>query len=113
MTCIVTYFEVEPNSTSPGLALFKEYRKTSSAEAGNSSIHVLQEIHRENRFVINEEWKDESAFRNHENAEHTVQFRLRLRDIQNSPYDQRVHHPFAVGLQRPAVEAGALFVVTH
>jgi quinol monooxygenase YgiN len=59
-----------------------------------------------------EAWKDESSFRVHEVAEPTVQFRSRLRAIHNSPYDQRVHHGFALGPE-PAAGIGKLSVVTH
>jgi quinol monooxygenase YgiN len=113
MTCIVTYMEVQPGFTVQAIALFRQYRQSSSEEIGKSGIDVLQEIHRENRFVLIEAWNDESAFQTHEGAEHTAQFRSKLRDIQSSPYDQRVHHGFAVGSRREAVEARTLFVVTH
>jgi quinol monooxygenase YgiN len=73
---------------------------------------MLQEASRPNRFVIIEAWQDDSSFQVHESAEYTAQFRSRLRIIHNSPYDQRVHHSFAVGPERGA-RVGMLSVVTH
>ena len=113
MTYVATYIDVQPSFTNQAVALIKEYRGASSAEEGNSGTDLLQEVSRQNRFVIIEAWKDESSFQVHESAAHTAQFRSRLRAIHNSPYDQRVHHAFAVGPEPGAAGPGTLSVVTH
>lgn len=112
MTYVVTYIDVQPNETGQqAIALLKEYRQASSAEDGNSGVSVLQEVNRSSRFVIIEGW-DDSAFLVHEATEHTARFRSRLQAIQTSPYDQRVHHAFAVGPE-PVSKIGVVVVVTH
>ena len=113
MTYVATYIDVQPGTINQAIALIKQYGDASSAEGGNSGIDMLQETSRQNRFVIIEAWKDESSFQVHESATHTAHFRSRLRAIHNSPYDQRVHHAFAVGLEPGAAGSGTLSVVTH
>jgi quinol monooxygenase YgiN len=112
MTYVATYIEVQPGSSTQGVALLAAYRIASRREAGNQSVEVLREIHRPNRFVIIEAWNDEAAFQTHEPATHTAQLRSGLKSIHNSPYDQRVHHEFSIGQDRP-VESDAFCVVTH
>lgn len=110
---VATYTDIEPISGSQGIALIRQYREASRAEGGNSSIDAVQEIIRPNRFVIIEVWKDPSSFEAHENAGHTSQFRTSLKAIHNSPYDQRVHHAFAMDLRPLGAAGDTLRVVTH
>ena len=92
---VATYVDVQLTSINQGIGLIKQYRETTRAETGNSGVDAGQEIGRPNRFVIIEFWKDQSAFDAHEKAETTAQCRARLKAIQNSPYDQRVHQALA------------------
>lgn len=104
MTYVVTYVDVEPGSTNQAIGLLTQHRNTGI---------VLQETFRQNRFVTIETWEDEASFQVHESAEHTAQFRSKLRDIHNSPCDQRVHHGFSVGQDSGSAGPGTLCVVTH
>jgi quinol monooxygenase YgiN len=113
MPNVVTYIDVQPSSTNEAIALLKQYREGNVREAGHVSTHVLQEISRQNRFVIVEEWNDEASMQARENAEHRAEFRSRLRVIHNSPYDQRLHLAFAVGEHASSEGPGAFHVVTH
>jgi quinol monooxygenase YgiN len=113
MTYVVTYVEVQPGSITEAVALLAQYRDATRAEQGNSGIDVLQETCRSNRFVIVEVWRDETFFQIHERAPHTAEFRSRLKAVHQSPYDQRVHHDFAVGPEALRAAADALCVVTH
>jgi quinol monooxygenase YgiN len=106
-TYIATYIEVQPNQVTPAVALLREYRER------NTTIEPLQEVYRRNRFVVIEEWEDDSSFQAHDTAPQTAQFRSKLRDIHKSPYDQRVHHDFAIGPSRADTPPSSLFVVTH
>lgn len=110
---VATYIEVQPSSTNQGIALIKQYREASRAEGGNLGIDVVQETSRPNRFVIIEVWRDQSSFGAHEQTEHTAQFRARLKAIHNSPYDQRVHHGFAIDPAPAAAGRDTVSVVTH
>jgi quinol monooxygenase YgiN len=110
---VATYVDVQLSSTNEGLVIIQQYRKASRAETGNAGVDVVQEIGRPNRFVIVEVWKDRSSFESHQQAEHTVQFRTRLKAIHNSPYDQRVHQGFAIDPRPLASKPDMWFVVTH
>jgi quinol monooxygenase YgiN len=112
MTYVVTYIDVQPDETGQqAIALLKEYRQASRAEDGNSGVTVLQEMNRSGRFVIIEGWH-EPSFHIHEAAAHTARLRSGLQAIQTSPYDQRVHHAFAVGPE-PVTKIDVFVVVTH
>jgi quinol monooxygenase YgiN len=112
MTCVVTYLDVQPDSTTEAIVLLGNYREASRV-VENFETSVVQETCRPNRFAIVEIWKDESLFQAHENTAHVAEFRSRLQAIHNSPYDQRVHHDFAVAsvTEQPASES--LWVITH
>jgi quinol monooxygenase YgiN len=105
MVHVVTYIDIDPKSIVEGLALLKSYREAAGAI-------VLQETSRRNRFAMIEAWNDEPAFQAHDGSQRVTEFRSRLREIHNSPYDQRVHHTFAAGPQREAGD-GLLHTVTH
>jgi quinol monooxygenase YgiN len=113
MSHVVTYFDVQPGSVDAAIKLMRRYREACTAEEGNSWTYVLREIHRQNRFVIVEAWKDEAAFRAHDAAGHTEQFRSALKAIHNSPHDQRIHQVFSIGLKTRNPEPGELCLVTH
>jgi len=110
---VATYIDVQLNSTNDGAALTKQYREATRAEKGNSGIDVVQEIGRPSRFVILELWKDQSSFEAHEKGGPTAQFRSKLKAIQNSPYDQRVHQALAVDPRAWPAARGTVSVVTH
>jgi len=110
---VATYIDVQLNSTDQSIALIKQYREDSRMDRGNSSVDVVQEIARPNRFVIIEVWKDQSSFEAHERANHTVRFRERLKAIHNSPFDQRVHHGFAIDQRPSTADRDIVSVVTH
>jgi quinol monooxygenase YgiN len=110
---VATYIDVRVNSTSEGMTLVKQYRDAMRAEKGNAGADFVQEMGRPSRFVIVEFWKDQSSFEAHEKAAHTAQFRSKLKAIQNSPYDQRVHQGLAVDQRLWSGARGAVSVVTH
>jgi quinol monooxygenase YgiN len=105
MIFIVTYIEVQPSRTAEAADLIRQYCSASAA--------MLQEVYRPSRFVVLEEWKDAESLQLHEISAPTAEFRSRLKQIHNSPYDPRTHHGFAMGPAWQRMESGALFVVTH
>ena len=113
MLYVATYFDIQLPATDQGIALIKQYRDAGRTEQGNSSIDVVQEIGRPNRFVIIEFWKDQSSLEAHERAERTAQFRTKIKAIHNSPFDEREHHGFATDPHRPAGGRDMVSVVTH
>jgi quinol monooxygenase YgiN len=109
---IATYIDIKRDALVEGIALLVLYRE-SRTTAGGSNIDVLRETSRPNRFAIIESCKDQSAFDDRERAEQTLQFRAKLRAIHSSPYDQRVHHGFAIGASTGAIPRESFCVVTH
>ncbi len=110
---VATYIDIQLSSKDQGVSLINQYRDASRAERGNSSINVVQEIARANRFVIVEVWKDQSSFDAHERSAQANQFRTKLKAIVNSPLDQRVHHGFAIDSRPPSAGRDVISVVTH
>ena len=105
MLCVATYVDVQQVSTDEEIGLIKQYSDNTRSEKGNSGINVVQEIGRPNHFVIVELWTDQTSFDAHEQAQHTLRFRSRLKGIHNSPYDQRVHQGLAGACNRSALVA--------
>ena len=110
---VVTYLDVQSSSVNEGISLIKQYRETSRGEPGISTVNVIEEIARANRFVITEVWKNQPSFDAHERAHHTLRFRTGLKAIANSPFDERVHRAFAIDTRPVTAEREAVSVVTH
>jgi quinol monooxygenase YgiN len=113
MLYVATYVDVQLNSMNQGVTLLKRYRDATLSEKGISTVDVVQEIGRPNRFVIAEIWKDDASFETHEKAPQTAQFRNALKAIHNSPYDQRVHRGLAIDPRAWSSGANTVSVVTH
>src|SRR5262249_20382556 len=110
---IATYVDIKRSLTAEGMRLLRVYRDATRAEPGNGYIDILQETARPNRFVVVEGWKDQPDFVSHEEAQHTLQFRTKLKSIYSNPYDQRVHNAFIVGRNIAAAMPDSVCVVTH
>jgi quinol monooxygenase YgiN len=110
---VATYVETMPNAVKDGVALLKQYRDASAKDAGKQDFSVVQERGRPNRFVVLQIWKDQAAFDAHGKAAHTTQFRGKLKAIQNSPYDERVHSGFNVQPTTDVRARRAIVVVSH
>lgn len=110
---IATYVETMPNAAKEGAALLTQYRDASAKDNGRQDFIVVQERGRPNRFVVLQIWKDQAAFDAHGKAAHTTQFRDKLKAIQNSPYDERVHSGFNVQPSEPVRARRAVYVVSH
>ena len=110
---VATYIDLQLGSTEQGLSLIRQYREATRTQAGSSRIDVVQEIARPNRFGIIEAWRDQSSFDTHDRSAQALQFRTRLKTIENSPSDQRVHKGFAIDRRELVFGRDAVVVVTH
>jgi quinol monooxygenase YgiN len=110
---VATYVEVGAASAKDGAKLLTEYRDASRNENGNLRAEVAQEIGRANRFVVVETWKDQAALDAHAKAASTSAMRDKLKPIQNSPFDQRVHNSLNVGPADSGSPKGSVIVVSH
>lgn len=109
---IATYVEVAPASEAQALALLRAYRDASRREEGNVKADILQQNGRRGHFAILEEWRDESAWKNHRGSARVAQFHEKLTPLRVTSYDERTHTVFAVGSSTPA-SGDAVMVVTH
>jgi quinol monooxygenase YgiN len=110
---VAAYLEVRPASARQGAMLAAQYAGATRAAAGNLRIDALQEIGRNDRFVIVEAWKDQVSFEGHQKAAPTVRFREQLKSIQRGPYDQRLHRGFTVDPMPSAAGRNTIYVATH
>jgi quinol monooxygenase YgiN len=110
---LATYVDVMPNSVVSGAALLKQYRAASLKDDGNLRFDVVQEIGRPNRFAIVEAWRDKAALDAHAQAAATLQFRDKLKAIENAPYDERVNSGLYIGQGKSENQTGAIYVLTH
>ena len=94
---IVTYLEVMPTARADAITLVRQFRDATRKEAGNLRAETLQRIGQLNQFVLLEAWNDQAAAEAHFKATATVQFRDKIKAIQNAPIDERVHFPLSVG----------------
>jgi quinol monooxygenase YgiN len=109
---VVTYVDVAPASEAQAVALLKSYRDASRRDEGSRSAEIWQQSGPRGRFVIVEEWRDESAMQKHRGSSHVKQFLEKLTPLRVTAYDERTHTVFAVG-SPAAVSADAVLVATH
>lgn len=110
---LATYVEMMPNAVATGVSLLKRYRDESRREAGNLRFDALAEIARANRFVIVEAWRDKAAFDAHAQSAGAVQFREKLKAIEDAPSDARITNALYLGRGANENRVGAIYVVTH
>jgi quinol monooxygenase YgiN len=110
---LATYVDVMPSAVASGAVLLKQYRNASVQETGNLRFEVLQEIDRPNRFAIVEAWRDKAALDAHAATASTLQFRDKLKAIENAPYDERINNGLYAGQRKNESQAGAIYVLTH
>jgi quinol monooxygenase YgiN len=110
---VVTYVEVKANAAAEGEKLVREFRNATRKEPGNLRTEALQRIGQMNQFVLLEAWKDQAAVDARFKAPAAVQFRDKIKAIQNAPVDDRVHFPLSVGPLEVKATGGSVAVVTH
>jgi quinol monooxygenase YgiN len=110
---VATYLEVQPASARQGAELATRYANAARMQPGNVRVQALQELGQTNRFIIIEAWQDQPSFAAQSKAAHTIEFQDRLKPIQRSPYDQRLHRGFAIDPMPLDGGRNAVYVVTH
>jgi quinol monooxygenase YgiN len=110
---VATYIEVMPQSMEAAVTSLKTEAAASRKDDGCQDVQVLREIGRDNRFVVLESWKDQSAFEAHGKAPHAQQFRDRLGAIETAPPDERVLAGFSQSPTPKTPSAHSVWVVTH
>ena len=110
---VVTYVEVKPTAAATAEKLVRQFRDSTRKEAGNLRAEALQRIGQAHHFVVLEAWKDQAAADAHFKTAATVEFRDKIKAIQNAPIDDRVHFPLSVGPMQTKAGGAAVAVVTH
>lgn len=110
---IVTYLEVTPTATADALKLVRQLRDAVRKETGNLRAEALQRIGQAHQFVLLEAWQDQVAADTHAKATATIQFRDKIRTIQNAPIDERTHFALSVGPIAATAGKTAVAIVTH
>lgn len=110
---VVSYIEVSPTAAVEGTRLVRQFREASRAERGNLRAEALLRIGQSHQFVLVYVWADQDAADAHATAAGSVQFRDKLKAIENAPIDERVHSPLAVGTLTAGANGSVVAVVTH
>jgi quinol monooxygenase YgiN len=113
MIYVAGYIEVMPTETPAAGALLRQYRDATRKQDGNLRSEVMQRLGQKNHFVVLEAWKDKAAFDAHGKSEPLTAFREKLKAIQNTPYDERVHVALTAGPVDSVARRSSLVVVTH
>jgi quinol monooxygenase YgiN len=110
---VVAYIEVNPTAAAEGSRLVRQFRDLSRTERGNLRAEALQRIGLSHQFVLMNVWADQDAAEAHATAAGSVQFRDKLKAIENAPIDERVHSPLSVGPLTAGAKGSVIAVVTH
>ncbi len=110
---VAGYIEVMPTAAREAAALLRQYRDAVRKENGNQRAEIVQRIGQNYHFVILETWQDKAAFDAHGKAAHVGEIREKLKAIQNTPYDERVHIALTAGGTDGRNERDMVYVVTH
>ena len=110
---IVIYLEVMPTAATGAVSLVRGFRDATRKGAGNMRAEALQRIGQPHQFVLLETWQDQAAADTHGKAATTVQFRDKIKAMQNAPVDERTHFPLSVGPLQAKGGGAAIAVVTH
>ena len=110
---VVTYIEVSPTAAVEGARLVRQFRDDSRAERGNLRAEALQRIGQSHQFVLEYVWADQDAAEAHATAAGSVQFRDKLKALENAPIDERVHSALSVGALTAGAKGSVVTVVTH
>jgi quinol monooxygenase YgiN len=88
---VVTHVDVIPPGKDDCMAALKAMSVDTSADAGNISYEVLQQVNRGNHFTVLEMWANRKALDGHAMAAHTREFRQKLTPIAGALYDERIY----------------------
>jgi len=109
---VVGYIDVSQASKAQAMTLLKQFRTACAKEDGNQRCEAVQRMEQQNEFAVLEIWKDQKSYQAHSTGP-GAQFRDRLKPMLTSPYDERVHTPFAVVPPQPAPAGRIIYAITH
>jgi len=110
---IATYLDEQPSHAPAAASMIAAYARQLRGKQGSLEVRVLQEVGRPGRFVLLESWADAASRRNGAGLDEAAGLPARLRTVQRSPQDQRIHHVFDAEASSSATLPDAIYVVTH
>jgi quinol monooxygenase YgiN len=109
---VVSYIDIAPSAKAQAMSILKQFRTSCAREDGNQRCEAVQRMEQQNEFALLQVWKDQKSFQAHNNGSGN-QLRERLKSMQASPYDQRVHTALAVLPPQPAPSGRVVYAITH
>lgn len=109
---IVSYIDIAQASKNQAMTLLKQFRTACAKEDGNLRCEIVQRMEQQNEFATLEIWKDQKSYQAHTSGP-GAQLRDKLKAMQASPYDERVHSGFAVLPPQPAPAGRIVYAITH
>jgi quinol monooxygenase YgiN len=89
---VATFIDLMPPGLDAGTAAIKQYVRDTRKEPGIKRCEAVAQIDgRANHLMLLEVWQDEAAFRKHEAAAHTRDFRTKMQPLIGAPFDEREH----------------------
>ena len=110
---VTRYVEVLPQSIDAATALLKTEATATHGDEGCVNVRALRETGQDNRFMLLELWRDQSALDSHNKAQHAQQFRDQLESLEVAPPDERVFAAFWFNPASNPISADAVWVIAH
>jgi quinol monooxygenase YgiN len=88
---VVIFADFTPDNIGKGTELIKQYTLDTKKDPGNVRSELLAQSNRPNHFMIQQVWKNTTAFEAHEESQHTKDFRAKAQPMLGAPFDERLH----------------------
>jgi quinol monooxygenase YgiN len=109
---VASYIDIMPSTKSQAMTILKQFRTACAKEEGNLRCEAVQRMEQQNEFAILEIWKDQKSFQAHAKGS-GAQLRDKLKPLQGSPYDERIHTGLAVLPPQPTPSGRIVYAITH
>ena len=109
---VASYIDIQPPAKGQVMTLLKQFRTACAKEDGNQRCEVVQRMEQQNEFAILEIWKDQKSFQTHASSS-GAQLRDKLKPLQSSPYDERIHTALSVQPPQPTPSGRIVYAITH
>lgn len=109
---IVSDIDILPPAKAQAMTILKQFRTACAKEDGNQRCEVVQRMEQQNEFAILEIWKDQKSYQAHASGS-GAQLRDKLKPLQASPYDERLHTGLSVLPPQPAPSGRIVYAIAH
>jgi len=109
---VVNYIDLTADAARGALATLRTYRDATRMAAGNTRAELLQEIGRDNRVALIEQWENFDTLQANRSGAAMTQLNAALQDITYAPPDLRAHTVFSAAPLKGS-DFDAIWVLTH